>query len=424
MENSHTSVNISSSYFQGNNPFELTKAYGSPLYVYNERILRQRCREMTGLVSYPRYTAHYSAKANSSLALLQIIRSEGLCVDAMTPGEIMVGMKAGFTPDQILYVSNNVSEDEMRYAVERGILMSVDSLSQLAQLGRVNPGGRVAVRFNPGEGAGHHEKTITAGRGTKFGVENCAEDISQVKDICRRHGLRLVGLNMHVGSLFMDPSAYMNSSRSLAEIAMNFDDLDFIDLGGGFGNPYHKRDGQARMDLAALGRELTEFMYGASAAYGKTLEFKIEPGRYITAECGVLLGSVHAVKLAYGTKYVGTDIGFNVLARPVMYDSHHDIEVYAADGAAPPREEAVTVVGNICETGDVLAKDRLLPEVREGDMVCVLDAGAYGHVMSSNYNNRLRPAEVLIRENSDAVLIRERDSLEDLVARCKPILLN
>jgi len=421
MANPNTRISDSSNFFQKNNPFELIKTHGSPLYVYNERILRQRCREMAGLTSYPRFTVHYSAKANSSLALLQIIRSEGLCVDAMTPGEILVEMQAGYTPDQILYVSNNVTLDEMRYAIERGILMSVDSLSQLDQLGRNFPGVKVAVRFNPGIGAGHNEKVITAGKNTKFGVENSPENIAKVKELCALHNLRLVGINMHIGSLFLETSDFMQSCGNLAGIAKNFDDLDFVDLGGGFGIPYRKQDDQARLDLAAFGSELTEFMHSFSDAYGKQLEFKIEPGRYIVAECAVLLGQVQAVKQSYGTKYVGTDIGFNVLARPVMYGSHHDIEVYSVDKTAMLCEESVTVVGNICETGDILAKDRLLPEAREGDIICVLDAGAYGHVMSSNYNNRLRPAEVLIRENSNAVLIRERDRLEELVAHYRHI---
>jgi len=360
---------------------------------------------------------HYSAKANSNLALLQVIRSEGLCVEAVTPGEIFTEMKAGFAPEQILYVSNNNTEHEMSYAVERGILMSVDSLAQLDRLGKLNPGGSVAVRFNPGVGAGHHEKTITAGKGTKFGVENSAENIAEVKEICRRHGLRLVGLNMHIGSLFMESGSYMQSARNLAQIAKNFDDLDFLDLGGGFGIPYRKAEGEADLDLSAFGNVLTDFMYTISNEYGKQLEFKIEPGRFVVAESAVILGGVQAIKRNYGTKYIGTDIGFNVLMRPVMYGSHHDIEIYSVCGAQPNSVEAVTVVGNICETGDIIAKDRLLPEIHEGDIVCVLDAGAYGHTMSSNYNSRLRPAEVLIRENSDIAVIRERDTMEDLIAR-------
>jgi len=385
--------------------------------VYNERILRQKCREMKNLVSYPNFTVHYSAKANCNLALLQIIRSEGLSVDAMTPGEIFAEIKAGYSPDQIFYVSNNMSEDEMRYAIDRGILTSVDSLLQLERFGRLNPGGKVSLRFNPGIGAGYHENIITAGKDTKFGVEDSAENITLAKKICREHGIKLVGLNMHIGSDFMEGESYIQASRYLAQIAKNFDDLEFIDLGGGFGIPYMKRDGQQGMDLDSLGNDLSVFMHSVSDEYGKKLEFKIEPGRYVVAESSVLLGYVHDVKLNHGIKYIGTDIGFNVLIRPMMYDAYHDIEIYSASGAELSREEAVTVVGNICETGDILAKGRLLPETYVGDIVCILDAGAYGHAMSSNYNHRLRPAEVLIRESSEVALIRERDTMEDLVAR-------
>ena len=145
------------------------------------------------------------------------------------------------------------------------------------------------------------------------------------------------------------------------------------------------------------------------------MTFKIEPGRYIAAECGVLLGTVHSVKTNYDIKYVGTDLGFNVLKRPVMYDSHHDIEIYRKDDKVSSKQEEVRIVGNICETGDIIAKDRLLPEIFEGDVLGVLDAGAYGFSMCSNYNNRLRPAEVLIKKNGEDVLVRKRDSLEDLM---------
>jgi len=404
-------------FFQGNKPFELTKDYGSPLYVYNERILRQKCREMKSLVAYPNFKVHYSAKANSSLALLQIIRSEGLSIDAMTPGEVYAELAAGYTQDRIFYVSNNMSEFEMKYVIEQGILISVDSIAQLEQLGRLNPGSNVAVRFNPGVGAGHHDKTITAGDNTKFGVENTPENISKVKEVCRNYNLTVVGVNMHIGSHFMNTDSYMQSSDHLLEIAKNFDDLSFIDLGGGFGIPYMKQARQQGINLGNLGNKLTEFMHNASKEYGKQLEFKIEPGRYIVAESAVILGNVRDIKQSYGTKYVGTDIGFNVLMRPVMYDSHHDIEVFSANDDCSAHDETVTVTGNICESGDILARARMLPKMSEGDIICVMDAGAYGHSMSSNYNNRLRPAEVLIRESSEVALIRERDTMEDLVAK-------
>ena len=170
-----------------------------------------------------------------------------------------------------------------------------------------------------------------------------------------------------------------------------------------------------RLDLRDLGGKLSQVIQSFVTEYGKEIEFKIEPGRYIVAESSILLGNVNAVKKNYKTKYIGTDLGFNVLIRPAMYDSHHDIEIYRKNGAPSLTEETVSIVGNICETGDIIAKDRILPEIFENDILGVLDSGAYGYSMSSTYNNRLRPAEVLIAENGDPRLIRRRDTLEDLV---------
>lgn len=405
----NTKVTDSVNFFQGIKPADLTAKYGSPLYVYNERILRKNCRELKNLVKYPNFSVNYSAKANSNLAFLEIAHEEGMNVDAMSPGEMFVEMKAGFTADQIFFISNNVSKEEMQYAIDRNILMSVDSISQLEQYGQLNPGGKIAARFNGGVGAGHSEKVITAGKKTKFGIN--PEYIPQFKETLKKYDLKLVGINQHIGSLFMDGQKYVDGVKAILNIAKQFDDLEFIDLGGGFGIPYKKLEDQPRLDLEDLGKKLDEVFERFAEEYGKKLTFKIEPGRYISAETSVLLGTVHTVKHNGEDKYIGTDIGFNVLQRPVMYDSHHDIEVYNDSDVT----EDVTVVGNICESGDILAKHRILPQMNVGDTIGLLDAGAYGYCMASNYNNRLRPAEVLIRENGEAVLIRERDQLEDLV---------
>ncbi len=412
MKKINTTVTDNLDFFQGVNPVKLIEEYGSPLYVYNEKILRSNCREMKNLVKYPKFNVNYSAKANSNLALLQIVQNEGLDVDAMSSGELYIETKAGFKPSQIFYISNNVSKEEMLYAINMGVTVSVDSLAQLEQFGEINSGGKVAIRFNPGIGAGHHEKVVTAGKNTKFAVN--PEDIPTVKQILQKYNLKLVGINQHIGSLFMEPDSYIAGVLSLLEIAKNFEDLEFIDLGGGFGIPYHKQAGEGRLDLKALGEKLSTIMFDFAKSYGKELMFKVEPGRYIPAEAGLLLGTVHAVKYNGDNKYIGTDLGFNVLARPVMYDSHHDIEIYRPTDLPSCKSEVVSIVGNICETGDIIAKNRELPEIFQGDILGVLDAGAYGHVMSSNYNNRLRPAEVLIRENNDVVLIRSRDTLEDI----------
>lgn len=409
----YTKVTDQNGFFEGIDPTALARQYGTPLYVYNERILRQRCRDLKQMVTYPNFVVDYSAKANSNPAFLQIVRSEGLEADAMSPGEIYVERMAGFAPEEIFYICNNVSPEEMQYAIDAGVRISIDSLSQLKQFGQIAPGHEVAVRFNPGVGAGHHEKVVTAGKKTKFGIDPA--DIGQVKELLRKYQLKLIGINQHIGSLFMTGEAFTASLSSLFAIARQFPDLEFIDMGGGFGIPYQKEFGEAPLDLKELGKAMDQAMYRFAEEYGRQIKFRIEPGRYISAESSVILSTVHAVKHNQDKKFVGCDCGFNVLQRPIMYDSYHGVEIFREKEIPSEKEETVTIVGNICESGDILAKDRTLPEILQGDTLCILDTGAYGFTMASNYNNRLRPAEILIRENSEVVLIREREVLEDLM---------
>ncbi len=409
-------------FFVGNNPHDLVAKYGSPLYVYNENILRERCRDLRGLSSSKQFGIDYSAKANTNPEILKIVRSEGLIVDAMSPGELMMNKKAGFSPDEILYVCNNVSKEEFKNALQNDVLVSVDSISQLESMAEVmqaNPNHkhskRIMIRINPGKGAGHHEKVITAGKQTKFGIN--PEDMPTVLDILNKNNIKLVGVNQHIGSLFMDAQAYIDAMQFLLGFLPtlpNFKDIEIIDFGGGFGIPYKKYENEARLDFNSLSKLLNETMDEFIAKTGYTGKFTLEPGRYVVAECALILGNVYAVKENAGTHYVGTDIGFNVLARPAMYDSHHDVEVYKAKESSELQVQ--TVVGNICESGDILAKNRNIPKAEVGDIVGVLDAGAYGFSMASTYNHRPRPAEILIEANGNVRQIRRRETIEDLLA--------
>ena len=419
MNKIYTKVTDQMNFWEDQDPVALAKKYGTPLYVTNERILRQRCRDLKNLVTYPKFVVDYSAKANCGLAFLQVIHSEGLEVDAMSPGEIYMEKKAGFTSDQIFYICNNVSAEEMEYAVKEGVVISVDSLSQLEQLGQIAPGHEVSIRFNPGVGAGHHEKVVTAGKKTKFGIE--PKYIPQVKELIEKYNLKLIGINQHIGSLFMTGEAFVASIVALFEIAKQFKGLRFVDMGGGFGIPYKKEFDEAPLDLKELGQAVDAALYKFAEEYGEQIIFRIEPGRYISAESNVILSTVHAVKHNHDKKFVGCDCGFNVLQRPIMYDSYHGVEIYRESEEPSETTETVTIVGNICESGDILAKDRELPEIRKGDVLGILDAGAYGFTMASNYNNRLRPAEIMIRENGQVVLTREREVLEDLMRHVIPL---
>lgn len=390
--------------------FRLIEKYGSPLYVYDENTLRKRSKEMMDLLPNKKLVVDYSIKANTNIELVKIIKSEGLHVDAMSPGEVAFEKKAGYKNNEIMYVCNNISESEMKEIIKEEILISVDSLSQLEMYGKLNPNGEVIVRFNPGVGAGHHEKVVTGGHHTKFGVQR--EFIDDVKKILNKYNLKLVGINQHIGSLFLDYNSYIEGVKNILEIASSFKGLKLIDLGGGFGVPYNHEE---RLDLKKLSIELDKVLSAFLDNYdNKDVIFYIEPGRYVVCEAGILIGSVTSVKENYNTNYLGCDIGFNILMRPILYDSYHEIKVLQKN--SNDLKETYTVVGNICESGDILGSDRLLDKASVGDAIIVYNTGAYGYSMSSNYNLRSRPAEVLITIDHKDKLIRKRDTIEDMMS--------
>lgn len=408
--------------FEGASPFDLCRTFGSPLYVYNERIIRERCRELKSAFPESYFDINYSTKANSNPQVLKLIREEGFNVDAMSPGEILLEMEAGFPSSQILFICNNVSEAEMQFAIERNVTVSVDSIFQLDRFGLLNPGGRVAVRVNPGEGSGFHEKTVTAGTKTKFGVPEM--DLEEINTVAEKHGLTIVGLNQHIGSNFLDGDDYVGGVRRMLKIAENFKNLEFIDFGGGFGIPYEEAEEDRRLDLVHLGEAVGKVVIEWSQQTGYTGRFKVEPGRYVVAEAGVLLGTVHSVKKSFDKVYIGSDLGFNVLQRPVMYDAYHAVAVYPQSGDVCGERITASIVGNICETGDYIAKERELPVSHPGDIIAVANAGAYGLVMASNYNMRLRPAEIMMGSNNQPKLIRRRDTFTDLLRPFREITGN
>jgi diaminopimelate decarboxylase len=401
-------------FFGNTNAEELAKKYGTPLYVYNENILRDRMHKVSQVITKYPYTANYSVKANTNIHILKLAHEEGLNCDAMSEGEIRMLEAAGFEYERIFFVPNNVSDEEMKYAIERNIMTSLDSLAQLRRYGKLNKGGKCAVRINPGVGAGHHEKVVTGGKKTKFGISE--EDIDEIFEIAKEYNLTIAGINQHIGSLFMEPTPYLEAVSNLLRIAKRFKNLEFIDFGGGYGIPYHKLDDEAEYDIESFKERLEPILDKFVEEYGYAPLFKSEPGRFCVAEGSVLLGRVYATKTNAGKEYAGTDIGMNVLVRPSMYDSWHDAEIIR-NGKVVKRDnlKEITICGNICESGDLLCKERPLPDIKEEDIVCLLDTGAYGYSMCSNYNSRPRPAEVLITKTGEDKVIRKRETYEDLL---------
>ena len=407
-------------FFEGNNPEKIASEYGTPLYVYNERILRDRMHKVSQVITKYPYTANYSVKANTNIHILKLALEEGINCDAMSPGEIEMLFKAGFPKERIFFIPNNVSPDELIYAIKKGVITSLDSLSQLELFGQCCADLELpedkrlcAVRINPGVGAGHCEKVVTGGKKTKFGIAE--EDIPHIFQIVEKYKLTIAGINQHIGSGFMAGEPYLEAVKNFLQIALKFKNLKFIDFGGGYGIPYHKLDDEKEYPMEDFKKKLEPLLDDFVSKYGSAPMFKSEPGRYCVAEGSVILGRVHAVKQNAGHSFAGTDIGMNVLVRPSMYDSHHDIEVIR-DGKTVSRDKLVNqnVCGNICESGDLLAKDRPLPQMERGDLACVLDTGAYGWSMCSTYNSRPRPAEVLITKTGKVKLIRRRETIKDL----------
>ncbi len=405
-----------SNFFKGINPEEVARKYGTPVYVYNEENIRKHMKAVANVITKYPYTANYSMKANSNLTILKMALEEGLNADAMSEGEMRLLLKAGFPTDRIFFVPNNVDKSELQFAIDNNIMTSLDSLDQLELFCSLNPGGKCSVRINPGVGAGHHEKVVTAGKKTKFGVAE--EDVDKIFEIANKYNVKIAEINQHVGSQYLDPEPFLQAVENFLRIAEKFDDLEYIDFGGGYGIPYHKLDDEASFDMDSFTQRFTALLDAyAAKCKGNVPLFKSEPGRYCVAEGGVILGRVHATKQNAGKKYAGTDIGMNVLARPTLYDSYHDIEILR-DGKAVSRDtlEEISVSGNICESGDLLCKERPLAHIETGDLVCVLDAGAYGYSMSSSYNTRPRAAEVLITKEGTDKLIRRRETYDDLFA--------
>jgi len=405
-------------YVDGVSTIELSEVYDTPLYVMSERRIRENYRELFDAFSvhYRKFKIFYSAKANTNLTVLKILRDEGSCVDAVSPGEVFLSLEAGYKPDEILFTGTSVRNDEIEYLLRKGVTINVDSLSQMKRLLRIDVPETISVRVNPLFGAGHHQHVITAGKDSKFGVWD--QDIIRIYRMALKGGVKKFGIHMHIGSGVLHVEPYLVALRSLIETARKVVEetgitFDFIDVGGGFGVPYKPED--RRLDINLLSRKLTTYFLDKVDEYSLGEPYLyIEPGRYIVCDAGILLTRVNTIKVTPHKVFIGVDAGFNTLVRPVMYGSYHHVLV--ANKVNARCTETYTIVGPICESGDILAKDRSLPKVEEGDVLAILNAGAYGFSMCSQYNSRPRPAEVIVKDGKHA-LIRRREDLECLLER-------
>ncbi|HUL39810.1 MAG TPA: diaminopimelate decarboxylase [Methanomassiliicoccales archaeon] len=389
---------------------ELVEQFGSPLYVTDERAVRENYRSIrSAFKPYMPARVHYACKANSALAILRVLHQEGSFIDAVSIGEVDACLRAGFPAERILYTGVNVSTKELQQLVARKVMINVDSLSELERLASISTDVDISFRVNPQVGAGHHAHVVTGAKSTKFGVPK--DLIIRAYDRALDLGFVPFGLHAHIGAGVQDVAPFAEVTEVLVGIANEIEQrlglkLEVLDIGGGVGIPYKPED--RPMDLDAYAREVTCRIKGRCSAG----TVAVEPGRYIIADTTLLLTSVVDVKETGDKRFCGVDAGFNTLIRPAFYGSYHHVVI--ANKFQRPAEFTYDVVGPICETGDFIAKDRLLPKVEEGDVVAVYDAGAYGFTMSSQYNMRGKPREVLVKDDQ-ASLIREAETTDDLL---------
>ncbi len=397
----------------------LAEEYDTPLHVVNELRIRENVSRLIGAFKAmdQEVKIHYACKANSNLAALSIARQEGCLLDTVSPGEIFLAHKAGYKPHQILFTGNNVKDKELSFALKADVKITLDSISQIRRMSKL-PGGRsaeVAIRINPEVGAGHHDHCITGGKDAKFGIwEKQAEKAAKM---ATKVGMKVCGVHMHIGSGIMKVDPFLPAIRRFMEVAARVQEasdteFDYIDIGGGLGVPY--RPQEKEIDLDRFASRIVETFLESKETNGieGSPSLAIEPGRFIVADAGLLLTEVNTIKITPHRTFVGVDAGFNDLIRPAMYGAYHHI-LNGTNMAAPHKE--VDVVGPICESGDIFARDREIAEPREGDLLAILTTGAYGYSMSSQYNSRPRAAEILVSDTNSEI-IRERESFHTLVA--------
>lgn len=385
----------------------LGKQFGTPLYVYEAHRIVQQLKTLKTAFSACNVKIKYAAKALTNLSILRLLRKHGSDVDVVSIQEAQLALRAGFAPSQIMYTPSGVDFSEIVEAVNLKLTVNLDNLSTLQKFGeKYRDTYPCSIRLNPHIMAGGHYKISTGHSNSKFGIS--VFQLPEIHETVNKYKINVNGLHIHTGSDITESDVFIKMADILFGVARDFPHLRFIDFGSGFKVAYKEDD--IVTNIYDLGLKLTKAFGDFCQQYGRKLELHFEPGKFIVSEAGYLIVGVNMIKPTPSVTFVGVNSGLNHLIRPMMYDAYHEI-VNISNPKGP--QKLYTVVGYICET-DTFGADRKLNEVREGDILVIKNAGAYGYSMASNYNSRYKPAEVLI-VNGVAKLIRERETLDDLI---------
>lgn len=385
----------------------LAEEFGNPLYVYDAAKIEHQYNRLTNAFSkVEKLRINYAMKALSNVTILKLLKNMGSGVDTVSFQEVQLAMHAGFTPDKIIFTPNGVSFEEIEAVAQLGVQINIDNLSVLEHFGTKHPSVPVCIRINPHVMAGGNENISVGHIDSKFGIS--IYQIPHILRIVENTKMHINGIHMHTGSDILDIEVFLYAAEILFDAAKQFKNLDFLDFGSGFKVPYKK--GDIETNIEELGKKLTKRFLAFEKEYGRELTLAFEPGKFLVSEAGYFLAKVNVVKQTTSTVFAGIDSGFNHLIRPMFYGAQHNIENISNPKG---KERFYTVVGYICET-DTFANNRRIAEINEGDTLCFKNAGAYCFSMSSNYNSRLKPAEVLFKDGKGH-LIRARETFEDIL---------
>lgn len=394
---------------QGLNVVAIAQQFGTPLYVYDAEKIAAQIKSLKTAFSGSDVRVKYAAKALTNLSVLKLIRKHGAGIEVVSLEEAHIAMKAGYTSPEIVFTPSGVDFSEIVEGINLGLAINIDNLPTLQKFGEkyrnTYPCG---IRINPHILAGGNYKISTGHSNSKFGIS--VYQLPQIREIVDKYDIQVQGLHIHTGSEITETDIFLKMADILFGVAGDFKDLKFIDFGSGFKVAY--KEGDMVTNVYDVGLKLSKIFNEFCAHYGRKLELWIEPGKFIVSESGTLLVQANVVKSTPTVTFVGVNSGLNHLLRPMMYDAYHTIINISNPSGS---QKVYTVVGYICET-DTLGADRKMNEVREGDILAIKNAGAYGFSMASNYNSRPRPAEVLV-VNGEAKLIRQRETVEDLLLR-------
>jgi diaminopimelate decarboxylase len=392
---------------QGLPVLDIVQQYGTPVYVYDSDKIVSQYNRLKQAFSGADVKIKYACKALNNTNILKLLKQAGSGLDTVSINEVELGLIAGFEPNEIIFTPNCVDFEEIKAAVEKGVHINIDNIAILEHFGAAY-GNSVpcCIRLNPHILAGGNVKISTGHIDSKFGIS--VYQLRHVLRVVKTFNMRINGLHMHTGSDILDADVFLQGAEILFDAAKDFPDLEFIDFGSGFKVAY--KDADVTTDIEDLGKAITDRFNQFCKEYGRSLELWFEPGKFIVSESGYFFVKANVIKQTTATVFVGVNSGLNHLIRPMLYDAYHEIvNVSNPEG----KQRIYTIVGYICET-DTFGWDRKLTEVHEGDILCFKNAGAYGITMSSNYNARFRPAELLVHKGK-AQLIRKQETFEDLI---------